>query len=220
MRHRRQTAAVHPLPTSVRAPVARPRRLGPVTTEPFDLVVPPAEQDEALARGARFDPSSERWYVPGGNEVHVHRFLRWLPRHGWVFDEGPTVTTPVLVMGQRCYRCRAETRPIVGVLVPAGLALDPEGFVGFDEVGEYLERIMDPAVLSERGIGHLRWRQSRAVPHGYVANACQACDALLGNHPLWEDLVEFLALGGDYRSLQSDLSARLPVALLEEVMDV
>jgi hypothetical protein len=45
----------------------------------------------------------------------------------------------------------------------------------------------------------------------------------------WSALSELLALGGDYRSLQSGLSARLPVALLsarlpvallEEVMDL
>jgi hypothetical protein len=44
-------------------------------------------------------------------------------------------------------------------------------------------------------------RRSRQRPEGYLSNGCINCDALQGSFPLHEDLMEFLAEGGEYEQL-------------------
>jgi hypothetical protein len=51
-------------------------------------------------------------------------------------------------------------------------------------------------VLDAHGAGPLRWRTTRQVPDGYLANTCHHCGAVLGNWPLHEALVEYQAEGG------------------------
>ena len=91
--------------------------IGPTTTEGLLLVVPPAEQGAARARGAAFDPASGHWYVPAGRPIEVHQFKRWLDPQGPEIEEGPGVSAVPLVLTQRCYRCGVATAGIVGVRV-------------------------------------------------------------------------------------------------------
>jgi len=194
-------------------------QLGPVTREGFGLVVPADEEQAARMRGARFDRLLGRWYVPSGVEVHLHNFRRWLPDE-ICCDEGATVPASVLAIEERCYRCGTRTTAIVGVLVPAAFCLDPDGFVEFADVSEYLAEILDTGALAVLGIGELRWRRSRAVPHGYVANGCVQCSTILGNHPLTESLTEHLSLGRGYESLDSGLRVAIPASMLDAAFNV
>lgn len=107
---------------------------------------------------------------------------------GPVFDDGPVADASLLAIRLRCYRCGSRTAALVGVLVDQpGWSLDPDGFVPFDDVAEELADAIDEDVLVASGVGSLRWRRSRQVPHGYMSNGC---DAIQSRWHLGEDLIE------------------------------
>ncbi len=125
-----------------------------------------------------------------------------------------SVSCQVLALPERCYRCGAVTRSVVGVLVPSGLSLDPDGFVPFADVAGELAASLDADTLAAAGIGRLRWRHSRQVPAGYVSNGCRVCDTIMGDFYLREALVEYLAEGGRYERLALDVWVDLEVGVL------
>ena len=114
---------------------------------------------------------------------------------------GDTVVAAVLALPERCYRCGAMTRSVVGFLVPTHLTEDPDGFVDFEDLAPMLVARVPPAELARLGIGPIRLRRSRFRPEGYLSNGCISCDAIQGWFPLHEDLMEFLAEGGTYQEL-------------------
>ena len=124
------------------------------------------------------------------------------------------VSCQVLALPERCYRCGAVTRSVVGVLVPRGLSHDPDGFVPFAEVAGELAASLEEDRLAAAGIGRLRRRRSRQVPAGYVSNGCRVCDTIMGDFYLREALVEYLAEGGHYERLALDVWVDLEVGVL------
>lgn len=88
--------------------------------------------------------------------------------------------------------------PIVGVMVPDR---NSSRFIEFSDVAPRLAVAVRPAQLEELGIGRIKIRRSRLRPDGYLANGCVHCDAILGEHPLREDLAAFLADGGELHEL-------------------
>ena len=88
--------------------------------------------------------------------------------------------------------------PIVGVIVPGGRG---NRFIEFSDVAARLAATVRPEQLRELGIGQIKIRRSRVRPEGYLANGCVHCDAILGEHPLREDLSSFLAEGGELSEL-------------------
>ncbi len=80
------------------------------------------------------------------------------------------------------------------VLVPA--ARGGTRFIEFATVAHRLRSVVPPRRLRALGIGAIRRRSTRRRPDGYLADACVHCDAVLGEHPLCEDLTTFLAEGG------------------------
>jgi hypothetical protein len=97
-----------------------------------------------------------------------------------------------------CWRCGGEVLPIVGVLVPGATGAR---FLDFPAVAGRLREKVPAARLRALRIGAIRRRTTRRRPAGYAANACIHCDAVLGEHPLREDLTTFLAEGGSLREL-------------------
>lgn len=183
------------------------------------LLVPPTEEHAVRLRGALWDPATRRLVVPSGSNLPVHRFKRWLDPAGPAVDQGPVLDANPLALGLRCYRCGARTAALVGVLVDEpDWTLDPEGFVAIDVVAEHLADGIDGDLLVASGIGALRWRRSRQVPHGYMSNGCHQCDAIQGSFFVGEDLVEYLAAGGCYDALRTDLAAQIPTAVLAWAM--
>ncbi len=198
-----------------RQALSEPRLIGPYTSEGLRLRIPASEEGAAWRRGARYDNAAGQWRVPAGQEVAVHLFQRWIAPGSAIVDYGPTVAGRVVAMPYDCYRCPAASRPIVGVLVPGGLSLDPEGLVPFDDVAELLATTFDDAALRRFAIGPLRWRRSRAVPDGYVANGCGGCSTIFGSWHLSEELIEYRAGGHRLERMAVDLQVELPVAVLE-----
>ena len=83
--------------------------------------------------------------------------------------------------------------PLVGVFVPRTRR---NQFIEFSDVAARLTITVSAEQLAELGIGRIKIRRSRVRPDGYLANGCLHCDAILGEHPLREDLNAFLAEGG------------------------
>jgi hypothetical protein len=171
-----------------------------------DLDVPFAEKDEAKRLGAWWDPYRRCWYVPPGADPAL--FARWRV-------DGLTTPAGVVALPGRCWRCKAPTRAIVGILVDPELGEgDEDGFVQFDEdIARAISRQLSINRLADLGIGPLRHRWSGTLQRRYLSNGCAACDALLGNFPLWEALVEFLHGGGTYDALVVD-----EVEILEAIL--
>lgn len=120
---------------------------------------------------------------------------------GRVADPGPAsnfVAVSLLGLPGRCWRCAHRTLPIVGVTIPSGGA---SRFIEFSDVAARLAVTLSSSQLTELGIGRIKIRRSRVRPEGYLANGCVHCDAILGDHPLREDLSAFLAEGGELREL-------------------
>lgn len=115
--------------------------------------------------------------------------------------ETDIVSATVLVIPERCYRCGAVTRSVVGFLVPPDLAEDPNGFVEFEDLAHVFASRVTAAELARSGIGPIKVRRSRLRPEGYLSNGCIGCDAIQGAFPLHEALMEFLAEGGEHRDL-------------------
>ncbi len=86
----------------------------------------------------------------------------------------------------------------MGVTIPSGGA---SRFIEFSDVAARLAVTLSSSQLTELGIGRIKIRRSRVRPEGYLANGCVHCDAILGDHPLREDLSAFLAEGGELREL-------------------
>lgn len=113
----------------------------------------------------------------------------------------------VLAITDRCWKCRAKVRGVVGVLVDTSAGAT---FVSFTEVADALANATDPRALAARGIGALRHRDSPGIQGGYVSNGCIECDELVGRILLDDLLDEHLRNGGTYAQLDTGLSVRLP----------
>lgn len=167
-------------------------------TEAIALSVPYAQRHSAQAAGARWDPHARGWYAPPGVDTG--------PLAGWLIEsaplpDGPRVPAAVCVMAIVCYRCGRDTAAVVGLLVDPDLSPDGSGFVFYEEVAEALSVLLDTGFYDRHGVGLLAHRRSSVRPEGYMANGCRHCGAILGNFPLWEDLVEYLGAGGDLDEL-------------------
>jgi hypothetical protein len=108
------------------------------------------------------------------------------------------VAIHLLALPGACWRCSGDVVPLVGVLVPAS---GGTRFIDFVDVAQRLREAVPDSRLRALGIGPIRHRRTRLRPDGYLANACVHCDAVLGEHPLREDLSTFLAEGGRYDEL-------------------
>ena len=104
------------------------------------------------------------------------------------------VAVSLAVLPGQCWRCGGDVMPIVGVFASDGAR---RRWLEFPAVAARLAVVVRRQELATLGIGPIKVRTSRARPGGYLANGCVDCDAILGDHPLREDLVTFLAEGGN-----------------------
>jgi hypothetical protein len=120
-------------------------------------------------------------------------------------DAMTTVPVEIILMPEYCYRCGQVTSPVIGLrLMSSRYAGDDRDVLddggAFVEYGHGTAAVIAAAcsddVLDAHGAGPLRWRTTRQVPDGYLANTCHDCGAVLGNWPLHEAWVEYQADGG------------------------
>lgn len=109
-----------------------------------------------------------------------------------------SVAVSLVVIPGACWRCHHDVWPVAGVFVADG---SHRRWLEFRSVAARLATAVTPEQLAALGIGPIKVRASRARPQGYLANGCLHCDAILGNHPLREDLVTFLAEDGGLNEL-------------------
>jgi hypothetical protein len=134
-----------------------------------------------------------------------------------------TIPVEIVLLPERCYRCSQITAPVIGLTLPRWAVVDDEYLVASEACGgwflqydnftaEVIAAACPDALLGAHGAGPLRWRTTRMVPSGYLANTCHHCGTVLGNFPLHESFVEFQAEGGSLNEL-----TRIP-SVLDEAM--
>lgn len=172
------------------------------------LNVPYGEKDEAKALGARWNPDLKKWYATDGTEYY--RFLRWLPKDTFyiVFD-----SIFLVVANRTCYQCDHLTR-VVGFSNPDyisfynylvdddapedapadahihdGLILDFEDNISlgehyiYDRPNPIPKRILE--YLQENFNYKIKYSHSKK--NSELSNCCEHCDALQGDHFLFND---------------------------------
>ena len=127
-----------------------------------------------------------------------------------------TIPVQIILLPEHCYRCGHATSPIIGLWFTHATIDGDEcqmldngrgWFLEYDDATDAIAAVCPDDVLAARGAGPLRWRTTRAVPDGYLANTCHHCGAVLGNWPLHEAWVEYQAEGGTIDELPSIRSA-------------
>lgn len=150
------------------------------------LDVPFAEKDQAKQLGARWDPSSKRWYVPPG--VSLQAFERWLP------DSSPMkMLAPVWLVESvsACWKCHETTR--VFCLACAEVQVDEDGAVEGGDDGERIFisnlSVIDPRIepmLRASAPGYAL-DYSKTQDARVWMNHCARCGAKLGDFYLHEE---------------------------------
>src|SRR5919198_1398339 len=126
-----------------------------------------------------------------------------------------SIRARVLAITDRCWKCRAKVRGVVGVLIDT--AEDPT-FMSFTEIADVLASSADPRAFAARGIGPLRHRDSPGIQGGYISNGCLECDELVGRILLDDLLDEHLRNGGTYAQLDTGLAVQLPLPGAERAL--
>jgi hypothetical protein len=136
------------------------------------------------------------------------------PREQHDLPGGP-IRARVAAVTDTCWCCRQKVRAVVGVLVEPRHTADGSGFLPLERVDERLLDALDERVLSRRGIGALRHRESPGVAGGYIANGCIECDALIGRFHLEDLLTEHRMSGASYGQLDIGIGLELELASAE-----
>lgn len=163
------------------------------------LSVPYEEKDQVKALGARWDWDKKQWWIPADTDTNP--FTRWLtatnqpqslyqdlpPLKKEEFEAyyGTKGSLEVVFVPWTCWKCEKTAIAFHGAIDRAicitHLFYQPR-------VIEELDRIR-----KEMGIGPfgcIKHRFSRTVGSTYISQGCCHCDALIGDHPLWEDFIE------------------------------
>ena len=133
------------------------------------------------------------------------------------------IPVEVILLPERCYRCGHTTSPVIGLwFTHDGIDGDDDQmgddvarlFLEYDaSSAEIIAAACPDAALDTHGAGPLRWRTTRAMPDGYLANTCHHCAVVLGNWPLHEAWIEYQAEGGTLDELPRFASALDEAAL-------
>jgi hypothetical protein len=139
-----------------------------------------------------------------------------------------TIPAEIVLLPERCYRCGQWTRPVIGLWFARGTIngdeypmIEDDGgwFLEYDHItADVIAGACSDELLAAHGSGPLRFRTTRVVPDGYVANTCDHCGTVLGDWPLHEAVTEYQAEGGTLDELPH-INAALPEAALDQLWD-
>jgi hypothetical protein len=138
-----------------------------------------------------------------------------------------TIPVEIVLLPERCYRCSQITAPVIGLTLPRWAIVDDEYLVAVEagggwflqydsETADVIATACPDALLAVHGAGPIRWRTTRMVPSGYLANTCHHCGTVLGNFPLHESSVEYQAEGGTLDRLPR-ITSVLDEAMLDQL---
>ena len=152
---------------------------------------------EIPAFGIRSEKKSNKMYVPQFNQT-VDDFvrgmltakLRWRPR------EGEELTGKLITYVQQCWRCKRNTRVILGVGFYDRNGVELE-LAGFHENGipEFILQQVSASILTKNGIGPIKSRYHKTIREAYISNGCYHCDAIQGSSYIFDAWVEYAFTG-------------------------
>lgn len=168
-----------------------------MSEERINLKVPYLQKDKAKALGARWDRDSKCWWIPFN--IDPTPFAQWVPMQ----DEqllyrdllpldpeefesyGKRGSVEVVFVPWTCWKCEKETLAFHGAV---DRAISITHLLYQPHVLEELDKIRKRMGLDP--FGCIKPRFSRTLGSSYVSQGCRHCDALIGEHPLWEDFNE------------------------------
>ena len=113
--------------------------------------------------------------------------LRWRPH------EGEKLVGKLITYAQQCWRCRKDTRVILGVgfYDTDGMEIELAGFQE-DGIPELILRKISPSILAKNGIGTIKSRYHQTMGEAYISNGCCHCDATQGASYYFDAWVEYV----------------------------
>lgn len=149
------------------------------------------------AFGIQYRKDSDEMYVPQFKET-IDDFVQGMltGRLKWRPHEGEELVGKLITYVQQCWRCKEDTRVILGVGFYDGDGIELE-LVSFQEDGipEFILQQVSNSILAEDGIGAIKSRYHKTMGEAYVSNGCCHCDAIQGASYYWDEWVEYVYTG-------------------------
>lgn len=117
--------------------------------------------------------------------------LKWRPK------QNEELVGKLITDYNRCWRCKKKTRVILGIEIydKEGINLSGRYFHGNEPDEEFsvpnlILQHVNNSDLAKNGIAPIKRRYSNTMRNSYLSNGCFYCDAIQGQHFLWDEWVE------------------------------
>ena len=152
---------------------------------------------EIPAFGIQYEKDSDEMYVPQFNQTiddFVHGML--IGKLKWRPHEGEELVGKLITHVQQCWRCKRNTRVILGVgfYDRDGTELELAGFQN-DGIPEFILQQINNSALAKNGIGSIKSRYHKSMAEAYISNGCRHCDAIQGASYYFDAWVEYAYTG-------------------------
>ena len=152
---------------------------------------------EIPAFGIQYKKDSNEMYVPQFNQT-IDDFVRGMltGKLKWRPHEGEELVGKLITYVQQCWKCKKNTRVILGVGFYGKDGTDLE-LAGFHEDGipEFILQQIDNSVLVKSGIGSIKSPYHKTMQEAYISNGCRYCDAVQGSSYIFDAWVEYAYTG-------------------------
>lgn len=161
---------------------------------PLVLNVPFEEKDAAKEKGARWNPELKKWIAT--NKKYYRRFLPWISSENFysiVCDQF------YIVEGVRfCHKCNKPTR-VIGFGIedyysiepdennPGKLWIDASLNEGCVKIIAHIAPLPAPVEKFIKSNWNYKLGYSRTIGSSYLANHCEHCNAIQGDHFLFAE---------------------------------
>lgn len=163
------------------------------------LNVPFNEKDAAKELGAKWNPDIKKWSVWDRREYQ--KFVKWFNNDG---DTNIVICDHIYIIeaSRKCFKCRKKTK-VIGFGIEKYLILDLADIYDEDEIEvEYTAEYYYKEINIASQISHFpkeildfiqsnynyKMTYSKFTGTSYLANCCEHCDTLQGDHYLFSEV--------------------------------
>ena len=154
-------------------------------------------EHEIPAFGIQHKKDSDEMHVPQFNET-IDDFVQGMltGKLKWRPHEGEKLVGKLITYVRQCWRCKRNTRVILGVgfYDTDGIEIELAGFCK-DGISKFILQQISPALLTKHGIGTIKSRYHKTMGEAYISNGCRHCDAIQGASYDFDAWVEYAYSG-------------------------